>query len=128
MNKSKKHKTHSFKDLTYMFKVFDKEDNKRKKIEKAFIEAKQQALVKHCKQRLAEMVCCSDVKLYLIADSQMPTAYAITNFGMVVWQLNQNNHDVSEVWLTSWELTALNSHDKQLKPNFAANIKAISLR
>ena len=111
-----------------MPKAFEKEDNKRKKIEKAFIEARQQALVKHCKQRLTEMVCCSDVKLYLIADSQMPTAYAITNFGMVVWQLNQNNHDVSEVWLTSWELTALNSHDKQLKPNFAANIKAISLR
>ena len=109
-----------------MPKAFEKEDNKRKKIEKAFIEAKQQALVKHCKHRLAE-ICCSDVKLYLIADSQMPTAYAITNFGMVVWQLNQNNH-VSEVWLTSWELTALNSHDKQLKPNFAANIKAISLR
>lgn len=110
-----------------MFKVFDKEDNKRKKIEKALIEARQQALVKHCKHRLSEMMCCSDVKLYLIADSQMPTAYVIANFGMVVWQLNQNNH-VSEVWLTSWELTALNSHDKQLKPNFAANIKAISLR
>ena len=32
MNESKNHKTHSLKDLTYMFKVFEKEEKKEKQL------------------------------------------------------------------------------------------------
>lgn len=88
---------------------------------------RQRLFIMEVMERLKPMMGI-DTKLHVISKDDIQTAYCLTSYGMVVFQ-QRGNLGISEVWLTSWELTALHHHEENMKPDiYHANIKTFNIK